>query len=207
MRPRASRSASRSTRSMVADGSAASRQIGVASDVPPPRMIDRDRDADAGRLSRIDRWRRAVVADPGRGLRGDGEVDAVVADGRCRTPGTASPGRCRARCPGGCHRGPPSSHRCPRAGASARSSTAVPSPSLAAHGVRAPVHAVGEVHVQVARGPEHRGVACGRAPGRRGSPDRAGRGTPRPRRCEPRRVPRTSTLLSRSGATSRASRR
>ncbi len=34
---------------------------------------------------------------------------------------------------------------------------------LAAHGVRAPVHAVGEVHVQVARRAEHRGVA-GRQP-------------------------------------------
>ena len=35
---------------------------------------------------------------------------------------------------------------------------------LAADGVGAPVHAVGEVHVQVARGAEHRGVAGRQAP-------------------------------------------
>ena len=52
----------------------------------------------------------------------------------------------------------------PASGAPARSSTAWPSAGVAAHDVGAPVHPVREVHVEVARRPEHGGVAPGRAP-------------------------------------------
>ena len=52
--------------------------------------------------------------------------------------------------------------------------------------VGAPVHAVGEVHVQVAGRAEHRLGARASCRGRRGCPRRRTRGTPPPRRCAPR---------------------
>ena len=60
----------------------------------------------------------------------------------------------------------------PASGASARSSTARAVPSVPADHVGAPVHAVGEVHVQPPRRPEHGGVAARSGPGRRGRPGR-----------------------------------
>ena len=70
---------------------------------------------------------------------------------------------------------------CPRTTSPARSSTADADPGRTADQVDAPVHAVGEVDVQVRGRPEHhrrarRATRCGRA-----SPGRPGRRTPRPR--------------------------
>ena len=69
--------------------------------------------------------------------------------------------------------------------------------------VRAPVHAVGEVHVQVPGRPEHRRGARRRPAVRVAARVVATRGTPRPRRCAPpdarrRRSSCTSTLFSSS---------
>ena len=72
----------------------------------------------------------------------------------------------------------------PSSGSTARRSTALPSPVRTGHHVHHPVVAVGEVHVEVPRRPEHRRVARRRAAEARGSPGRPAR-TPRPRRSVP----------------------
>ena len=72
----------------------------------------------------------------------------------------------------------------------ARSSTADASPVGTAHHVGAPVHAVAEVDVQVARRPEHHRVARGRGRARRARRGRRVRRRPPPRSARPRRRPR-----------------
>ena len=68
----------------------------------------------------------------------------------------------------------------------ARSSTALAvDRARLADDVGAPVHAVGEVHVEVAGRAEHRGVARGHAPVRVARRVVGARGTPRPPRCAP----------------------
>ena len=122
--------------------------------------------------------------------------------------GLAELGRAAAQvavAPGG-RPGRAASRRGRRAVRAARSSTARRLAVGAAHDVGAPVHAVGEVHVQVTRRAEHRLASAASGPGRRGCP---GRRPPRVRLDldDPRRPDRpwTSTLLSSSGATTRPS--
>ena len=100
----------------------------------------------------------------------------VPARGRCRAPAPAGPGRAPGR-----------GRRARPAGAAAQVADPVddlagaqqhrrrPCPSAPADDVGAPVHAVGEVDVDVAGGAEHDRVARGRARGRRAS-----RGLPAP---------------------------
>ncbi len=108
--------------------------------------------------------RRAVVADPRSGLRRHREVGAVVPAVDAEAPGRAWPDRCRAQlsrrdaAARGAHRGDARDRR--ERAQQHRGAFAL----IAADRVRAPVHAVGEVHVQMAGRTEHRGVAGGRAP-------------------------------------------
>ena len=78
---------------------------------------------------------------------------------------------------------------------------------VAADRVRAPVHAVGEVHVQVAAGTEHRGVASCRSPVGMAGRVEARPGTPRPRRCGPGGRAAHEHLVEEVGGDDRASRR
>ena len=176
--------------------------VGVAGDAPAPRV-----------LGAADRPMRVVWnGSGGGGVPSSPTHDAPVAGDqvarrrtrrRARTPGTAWPGRCTGRGRGGPSGGPPASRR-------ARQRRQRPQQHrhalalVAAHHVGAPVHAVGEVHVQAAGRPEHRAVAGRHAP--EGVAARVGRrrSTPRPRRCARASTPVgsscTSTLPSRSGA-------
>ena len=71
-------------------------------------------------------------------------------------------------------------------------------PRRAAHDVRAEVHAVGEVDVEMARRTEHRGVARRPARGTRGGRRRWSPGTPRPRRSARPPRPRARSRFSSS---------
>ena len=149
------------------------------------------------------RRRRRAVVDDRRPPIGGHEVGAVERAGRCRAPGTAWPGRCTGPGRAGPPDARPASRSSPGSGAPARSSTAIALALVAAHGVGAPVHAVGEVHVEAAGRPEHGGVARRRAPvGVAGRIVGAAVGLDLDDPAGP--VAGTSTLLSSSGATSRA---
>ena len=134
-------------------------------------------------VARLRRRRRAVVDDASRrGRRSRGRRRRRP--GRGRRPGTAWPGRCTGRgrvarrrhatarivVDPGQRRGGAEQHR---------DALAV----VAAHRVRAPVHAVGEVHVQAARAGRTSSRCGSSSRGTRGCRGRSGRSRPRPRRC------------------------
>ena len=129
---------------------------------PAPRVLGAGRQADAGAHGRDVGRRRAVVDDRHAPVGGD-EVGAVEGAGRARRPGTAGPGRQQVAV---APRRRPASARISSSPAPARPPAAArpPPPLVAAHRVGAPVHAVGEVHVEAAGRPEHRGVALRHAP-------------------------------------------
>ena len=105
--------------------------------------------------------RGAVVGDQHAAVAGD-QVGAVVGAGRARGPGTAWPGplhRSRSRRAAGPRRR--ASRSSPSTGASGPEQHGEPVALVAAHRVGAPVHAVGEVHVEMARRAEHGRVAAG----------------------------------------------
>ena len=139
--------------------------VGVAGDVPPPRVLDALRQPDAG-ADTPDRpaagcRRRRSRARPALGRTTSAPSRRRSMPKRLAQPGRApSTGRGRDR---GRRRAARISSS-PAIGAPARRSTAWPSVGRAGDHVGAPVHPVGEVDVEVAGRPEHRGVAARRPP-------------------------------------------
>ena len=153
------------------------------------RPIGCDRDADPGSPAGPPGRGRPVVEparprspSPGRPRR---------SAGRCRGPGTAWPARCTGRGPRWARpAGRPASPSRPPIGATGPEQHGAGRPLGPADHVGAPVHAVGEVHVELAR-QGRTWWRCGRsAPGRRGRPGRPRPGRPRPRRSGPTRPSR-----------------
>ena len=146
------------------------------------------RQADARRLERVRGRRRAVVADPHAPVRGHqvGAVERAVQAERL-----AQLGRPAAQVAVAADPGPGGSHRVEAGERGQRPQQHGHALALvAAHDVGAPVHAVGEVHVEAAGRAEHRAVARrhaaeGVAPGIGGAAvgldlDDAARCAPRP---------------------------
>ena len=202
-RPRASRSASRSHgRQWWQTGHRARATCRVAGHEPSPVVLEPRPRCRHGQSGPGGLGRRSAVVTDRTASRCQVRVRSVPSnasvDAERLTRAVAGPLRARSRGRW------PTSRRPHRAGSPAIGATRPQQHRgafalVAADRVRAPVHAVGEVHVQVAGGTEHRGVACCSVPGRRGWRGRRRPGTPRPRRCGPDGLRGTSTLLSRSG--------
>ena len=161
-RPRP-RGASRRVGGDPAASPGATRHVGVAGDVPAPREVGAGGEADAGAGGRDDRRRRRRRR-PARTPRSPRTTSAPSNDPSIPRAWQSRAGpevRSRSRRARGRAARIAS---IPAVGAAPRSRTAPAVPVGPAHHVGAPVHPVGEVHVEVPGGPEHgpdaRGLAA-----------------------------------------------
>ncbi len=154
--------------------------VGLAGQPEPPRAVGGGADADPGAGLHHAGRRRGRHDSRRTGESGVAQVDAVVVGAQAEAagqPGRAAGQVARRAARPAAGAGPRRSRRRPRRRAAARPRR----PRPAAHDVRAPVHAVGEVAVEVPGRPEHDRGARGAARGRRARPGRR-----RPRRPRPR---------------------